>query len=310
MPKVSVIIPNYNHAPFLKERIDSVLNQTYQDFEVIILDDCSTDNSREIIEQYRNLPKVVQIEYNTTNSGSTFKQWEKGIKLAKGEWVWIAESDDVANPKLLSSLQACVTNNTSMVFCKSEIIDNHGKKSEFLQCSHFPNNKYWESFLNQNMSIYSRSFIQNEMYRFNQIVNSSSAIFRKRYFPQNDPFLTKFKLCGDWYVWINILSKGGGYYVDEALNYFRIHDRTVRSESKNEIFTYFENALIIRFILELYKCSKEVKIKYSDYLIYIYHNRYASEYRKGRYISFLRTLMPIGFFSIIKALIYSLRNGN
>ena len=51
-PTVSVIIPNYNHAPYLKERIDSVLNQTYQDFEVIILDDCSPDNSVEVIEQY------------------------------------------------------------------------------------------------------------------------------------------------------------------------------------------------------------------------------------------------------------------
>ena len=50
-PSVSVIIPNYNHAPFLKERIDSVINQHYDNFEVIILDDCSKDNSREVIEQ-------------------------------------------------------------------------------------------------------------------------------------------------------------------------------------------------------------------------------------------------------------------
>ena len=87
MSFVSVIIPNYNHAPFLKERIDSVLQQTYTDFEVIILDDCSTDNSKEIIETYRMHPKVVHIEYNVVNSGSTFKQWKKGIDLTKGEWI-------------------------------------------------------------------------------------------------------------------------------------------------------------------------------------------------------------------------------
>ena len=103
-PLVSVIIPNYNHAPFLKERIDSVLNQSYRNFEVILLDDYSTDNSRDIIESYRRHEKISHIEFNTMNSGSTFKQWEKGINFAKGEWIWIAESDDIAEPIFLESL--------------------------------------------------------------------------------------------------------------------------------------------------------------------------------------------------------------
>ena len=101
-PLVSVIIPSYNHEKFLKERIDSVLNQTFQDFELIILDDLSPDNSREIIESYRAHPKVSQIIYNEKNSGSTFFQWNKAVlSLAKGEFIWIAESDDVADPKFL-----------------------------------------------------------------------------------------------------------------------------------------------------------------------------------------------------------------
>src|SRR6187431_17527 len=94
LPKVSVIIPNYNHADFLMQRIVSILNQTYQDFELIILDDCSSDKSREIIEHYRTHPKVSHIVYNAENSGSTFKQWKLGLDYAKGDWIWIAESDD------------------------------------------------------------------------------------------------------------------------------------------------------------------------------------------------------------------------
>ena len=74
---VSVIIPNYNHSAFLKERIQSVLNQTYSDFELIILDDCSSDKSRDIIESFRSNPKVSHIIYNDRNSGSTFRQWNK-----------------------------------------------------------------------------------------------------------------------------------------------------------------------------------------------------------------------------------------
>ena len=61
MPKVSVIIPNFNHAKYLKERIESVLYQTYQDFEVILMDDCSTDDSRKVLDQYRSHPKVTQL---------------------------------------------------------------------------------------------------------------------------------------------------------------------------------------------------------------------------------------------------------
>ena len=68
--KVSVIIPNYNHAPYLRERIDSVLAQTYTDLEVILIDDCSTDESRDIMEDYRSEPRVTHIIHNAENSGN------------------------------------------------------------------------------------------------------------------------------------------------------------------------------------------------------------------------------------------------
>ena len=79
MPRVSVIVPNYNHARFLPKRIESILNQTFQDFELILLDDCSTDDSRSILSSYASDPRVT-IEFNKVNSGSTFKQWNKGVR--------------------------------------------------------------------------------------------------------------------------------------------------------------------------------------------------------------------------------------
>ena len=82
-PTVSVIIPNYNHAPYLRQRIDSVLQQDYQDFEVILLDDCSKDDSRQVLENYRDHPKVSHVVYNEQNTGNTFIQWERGINLAE-----------------------------------------------------------------------------------------------------------------------------------------------------------------------------------------------------------------------------------
>ncbi len=92
--RVSVILPNYNHSKYLKQRIDSILNQTFQDFELILLDDNSPDDSVDIIESYRDHKRVSHIHLNKENSGSTFKQWERGFSLAKGEYIWIAESDD------------------------------------------------------------------------------------------------------------------------------------------------------------------------------------------------------------------------
>src|SRR5258708_17607669 len=71
-PTVSVIVPNYNHARYLRKRIESLLRQTYQDFEVILLDDCSTDVSREVLASYQDNPRV-RVEYNAENSGSVFK---------------------------------------------------------------------------------------------------------------------------------------------------------------------------------------------------------------------------------------------
>ncbi|TAE04306.1 MAG: glycosyltransferase family 2 protein, partial [Bacteroidetes bacterium] len=88
-PLISVIVPNYNHAPYLLERIESILSQSFQDFELILLDDFSTDQSKEVLKKYQNHEKVSHLLLNEKNSGSTFKQWNKGISLAKGKYIWL-----------------------------------------------------------------------------------------------------------------------------------------------------------------------------------------------------------------------------
>ena len=100
-PVVSVILPNYNHARYLPKRIESILNQGYAAIEVLIMDDCSGDNSREVIHEYAARDARIQTLFNEHNSGSTFKQWEKGLVWAKGKYVWIAESDDFAETTFL-----------------------------------------------------------------------------------------------------------------------------------------------------------------------------------------------------------------
>jgi len=120
MPTVSVIVPNYNHSRFLQRRIDSLLRQTFQDFELILLEDCSTDDSRSILSLYAKDPRV-RIEFNEANSGITFREWNKGVRLARGKYVWIAESDDYADVHLLEKLVAVLDEEPTVtfVYCQS-----------------------------------------------------------------------------------------------------------------------------------------------------------------------------------------------
>src|SRR5208282_2627995 len=115
VPKVSVVVPNYNHARFLRRRVESILQQTFRDFELILLDDCSTDDSRSILSEYADDPRV-RIEFNEKNSGSTFKQWNKGVRLARGEYVWIAESDDYAGERFLERLVDVLQKESDVAF--------------------------------------------------------------------------------------------------------------------------------------------------------------------------------------------------
>ena len=107
VPKISVVIPNYNYAKFLNQRLVSILKQRVYIHEILILDDCSTDQSQELIDQFVELlnPYInIQKIYNSKNSGSPFKQWEKGFDLASGDYVWICEADDYCNEHLLFTL--------------------------------------------------------------------------------------------------------------------------------------------------------------------------------------------------------------
>ena len=185
-PTVSVIIPNYNHAPYLKERIDSVLNQNYQDFEVIILDDCSPDNSVEVIEQYRSNPHVSHILINEQNTRNTFIQWERGISMAKGRYIWIAESDDVAEPQLLETLIGQLEQHpdASVAFCHSRLIDADGA----LLSEQNTKNPAQPGQITIDDSC---TFLRHLLI-FNYIYNASMAVFRRDVYDRANPDYKQF----------------------------------------------------------------------------------------------------------------------
>jgi glycosyltransferase involved in cell wall biosynthesis len=245
-PNISVIIPNFNHAGFLVQRIDSVLNQTYQDFEVIILDDCSTDNSKEIIESYRHHPKVKCIVYNEVNSGGTFKQWDKGINLAEGEYIWIAESDDYANELFLETLiEAYQTDtNIGLVYCQSKMVDAEGNVTKDLTwwTDDLSKERWNNPFFNIGVNE-----IQSYLKFKNTIPNASAALIKKKYLIEAMRPNIQLKLCGDWLVWTRILFQANIYYSNKPLNYFRFHANSVRNTTKTKQY-FIEHLSILNEI--------------------------------------------------------------
>lgn len=229
--KVSVIIPNYNHSSFLKRRIESVLEQTYTDFEVIILDDCSTDNSREIIEQYRNHPRISQIVFNEQNSGSTFAQWNKGLSLATGEYIWIAESDDVASPMLLSTLVSGIItdSNVAIAYCQSYKMDEHENVngSWLTYTATLPAGEIFE----QNFVMNGNEFIKKFLLDRNVIPNASAVLTKKDLFLSVGGADAGVKYNADWLAWLKILTEHKVYFCPQELNYFRYHQKSVISNA-------------------------------------------------------------------------------
>ena len=250
MVKVSVIIPNYNHAKFLEQRISSVLEQSFQDFEVIIMDDCSTDDSIEIIEKFKNHPKISKLIYNDVNSGSTFKQWEKGLKFAKGSLIWIAESDDYCNKEFLNKLVPKFSPNTNIVYCQSFKTnrDDNVKGSWY---SWTKDLKGGEIF-NNNFVINGVEYIKKFLIFKNTIPNASAVLFRKTAYIEVGGVTEDIKTNNDWLLWLKMLCLGDISYVAEPLNYFRYHENSViamtRKNANNEFLGIY--CIVLRTFFE------------------------------------------------------------
>ncbi len=243
-PLVSVIIPNYNHAQYLEQRLDSVFGQTYLNFEVIIMDDCSTDNSMEVINRYKDNPHLSQIVVNETNSGSVFKQWDKGINLAKGELIWIAESDDYCELNMLEELVKAYTAKPNIVVAFSSYVM-------------FSDDGYWSrSKIRATQYFNGMRFVKGWMSMENAIMNASGAIFKREAY---DNLLTNehlnYRGSGDWVFWSQIAAQGDVAFVRQNLTYFRVSPKTVTGRNMQSGIAEEEDIKVQNFIHEHYPLS-------------------------------------------------------
>ena len=247
-PKVSVVVPSYNHGRYLAARLDSVLAQTFGDFEVIFLDDASPDDSLAVFERYRDHPKV-RAFINETNSGCVFKQWNKGVRAAKGEYVWIAESDDVADPRFLEVLVPLLDANPAagLAYCKSLSIDETGRVlGEVDPWTRPLDPARWDADFTNSGPDEVRRYLSHR----NTIPNASAVLLRRSVYEAVGHANENMRLLGDWEMWVRVLLASDVAYSARPLNLYRhTHDQSVRRTSLKEPVHLKNYLQIVKLVL-------------------------------------------------------------
>ena len=235
--RVSVVVPNYNYEKFLIERIYSILNQTEKISELIILDDCSKDNSRklidEIVEKIKDYIPVRKV-YNENNTGIAFKQWQKGFNLANGDYVWIAEADDYCQKNLLKELIKKIKKDSNIVlaYVDTSFIDKDGKV--FLKSIEpeidIRKTKHWKhSYINKGIDE-----LNNYTFLNCTIANVSSALIKKGNYDEFFSKAVEYRQSGDWVLYAHLMTLGDVAYVNKPLNNYRVHGNNITSTMKKQ----------------------------------------------------------------------------
>ena len=267
--RVSVVVPNFNYAKYLPARLSSIVKQNYPIFEIIFLDDASTDTSVSVAEEIlKSQPIDYNIVVNRVNSGSVFSQWKKGIELAKGEKIWIAEADDYADNKFLESvMKGFKRDGVVIAYTQSKQIDG----TDRILCSDYLDYVKDVSPLKWIKSYYnggSKEIIEGLSVK-NTIPNVSAVVFQREPLKEvlvelMDKILS-FRVAGDWFLYVNMLKKGDIYYDARPLNFHRRHNRSVTLknfdlEELNEI------ARMQYFVSNQFVLPVEYQRKARDYL--------------------------------------------
>lgn len=238
-PLVSIVIPNYNYSRFLDERFRSILEQGCDDCEIIFLDDASSDDSVQVARE-RYGQHIDHFVVNETNTGSPFVQWNRGARIATGEYLWIAEADDYCAPgfleKMLKALQASPS--IGLAYCTTVPVDTEGKVLDagffHWYVSDLDANR-WHSDYTAN----GREEVLHYLGRKNTITNASGVVFRREAYVNAGYAPENMRMCGDWLAYCRILEKSDVTYVAEPLNFHRQHPAKQTNKSVVNL-TYFE----------------------------------------------------------------------
>lgn len=261
--KISVVVPNYNYSNYLYQRVYSILNQNYKIHELIILDDASKDNSLFYIKQIeQKISEFVNVKVvvNDINSGNAFSQWQKGMNLASGDYVWVAEADDYAKENFLNEVVSPLKKNNNIVisYADTGFIDSNGyitKNSLVDQIDILKTNHWNASYVNKGIAE-----INCYSYLNCTIPNVSGTIIKKGNYDEIFESAKKFHQSGDWFTYLNILNLGDISFINKTLNYYRVHGNNI-SQTFDKKAHILEIQRIYKFVKEKYGIDEEQQIQ-------------------------------------------------
>ncbi|WP_298636804.1 glycosyltransferase family 2 protein [uncultured Umboniibacter sp.] len=277
LKRVSVVVPSYNYAEYLALRLQSIVDQTYPIYELIVLDDASADSSVLVANDIlRATRREWLLDCNAENSGSVFRQWQKGVSLATGEFIWIAEADDAANERFLEVLLSGDTNFT-IAACNASVVNGEG------QLQHKNYNFRYRPAMKQLMSqaavqgesLDGSDFVESCLSVENQLLNVSGLLFHadslRRELLRSLDDLLEFKIAGDWYLYVNLLlHKGTKIKLETSpLNVQRVHARSVSQIDRGQL-QIDEIERVHQLVLNTFN-STSLANEQSEYLLIVYH---------------------------------------
>lgn len=212
-PKVTVAVSTYNREKYINDCINSVLEQSYQDFELIIIDDGSTDNTRDVVQKY-NDPRIKY--YYQNNSGQNSAR-NAGINYASADYVALMDSDDVWHPEKLEKQVEILEENPDigLVYCGTELIDKNGKS-----CGRKP-------------LVTHSGHILDKLLMTNFLYNGSCPLFRKSCIERVGLFDCSITRMTDWEFYLRFAIHYKFFGIDEYLLKYRIHNETMSHNFKD-----------------------------------------------------------------------------
>jgi glycosyltransferase involved in cell wall biosynthesis len=244
-PRVSVVVPNYNYARYLEERFDSILKQSFSDREIIFIDDASQDESVTLVRE-KFADRLSHFETSAVNSGNPFVQWNRGVRLARGEFVWIAEADDTCEADFLASLLDALERSprAGLAYCCTTPIDHAGNVIDAGFYQRYVGELHatrWRSDYVAN----GRDEVRDFLSRKNTITNVSGVLFRKEAYVAMGYAPEHMRMCGDWLAYCRLLHDWDVAFVAQPMNFHRQHPA---KQTQNAVLnlTYFREFLQVQ----------------------------------------------------------------